>query len=269
MEEDNVVRNPFDVPVSYGTPSHPSSGQEYVENVASRMTITPIEQAESLFGQASEAMEDYYRFATQAGEEQAARARELWDIYKNEYLPGELAWAKQSFAGIPVQQAVDWASADVNRSFDKALDIQGRNMSRMGINPNAPRYADMMHNYSLARAAAEAGAKNLARRDVRNTNYEMARQAAAFGKGMPTTASGITASGANIYGQGASGLGNTLMSYGNTLFGAQQDQIQRDWLTQQAEADRDAQAQSSLWGAVGDVFGSGLGALGMYYGLKR
>lgn len=225
-------------------------------------------QQQDLQNKQSAAMEEYYGVATQAAREQMARATELWNVYKNEYLPGELAWAKESYAGIPTDPELAWASHDVGRSYDKAIGIQERNLERMGINPASPQYQALQANYGIARSAAEAGARNQARRNIRDVNYERRRQAVAMGKGIPATASGITAQGAGMFGQAAGGLANVYGQQSGQMFQAEQAALGRDFASEQAHRDRKAAATANVWGAVADIISGGLGALGTYYGMK-
>jgi hypothetical protein len=139
-------------------------------------------------------MSDAIRKRGDLADEEAARSRELWGIYKDTYLPGEKAWAAESFkkrGGIPYQQAVDWASADVYGAYDKVGDQAQRAMAQRGLGPDSPAYQATMRDYEMARAAAEAGARNKARREVRDINrairsedWERAKQATAMGRGL-------------------------------------------------------------------------------------
>lgn len=78
---------------------------------------------------------------------------------------------------------VGQATTDNTLAYNKAADAARRNMSRMGINPNSGRFAGMDIDIALTRAAAEAGARNLARIQARNENFNRAQTLANFGKG--------------------------------------------------------------------------------------
>lgn len=76
---------------------------------------------------------------------------------------------------------VGQATTDNTLSYNKAYDAAMRNMTRMGINPNSGRFAGMGQNFALNRAAAEAGARNLARIQARNENFSRAGALAGLG----------------------------------------------------------------------------------------
>ena len=73
------------------------------------------------------------------------------------------------------------ATTDNTLSYNKAYDAAQRNMTRMGINPNSGRFAGMGQSFALNRAAAEAGARNLARIQARNENFSRAGTLAGLG----------------------------------------------------------------------------------------
>lgn len=73
------------------------------------------------------------------------------------------------------------ATTDNTLSYNKAYDAAQRNMTRMGINPNSGRFAGMEQSFALNRAAAEAGARNLARIQARNENFSRAGTLAGLG----------------------------------------------------------------------------------------
>lgn len=77
---------------------------------------------------------------------------------------------------------VGQATTDNTLSYGKAWDTANRNLTRMGINPNSGRFAGMNQSYALARAAAEAGARNQARIQARNENFSRAGSLASMGK---------------------------------------------------------------------------------------
>ena len=76
---------------------------------------------------------------------------------------------------------VGTATTDNTLSYNKAYDAARRNMTRMGINPNSGRFAGMEQSFALNRAAAEAGARNLARIQARNENFSRAGTLAGLG----------------------------------------------------------------------------------------
>ena len=76
---------------------------------------------------------------------------------------------------------VGQAATDNSLAYGKALDASQRNLTRMGINPNSGRFAGMTQSFALKRAAAEAGARNQARLQARNENFQRANTIAGLG----------------------------------------------------------------------------------------
>lgn len=66
-------------------------------------------------------------------------------------------------------------------AYGKAWDAAQRNLTRMGINPNSGRFAGMNQSFAINRAAAEAGARNQARLQARNENFQRANAIAGLG----------------------------------------------------------------------------------------
>ena len=231
---------------------------DYIVTVKNAEEIEEIEEMNEL---AMGALEAFYGVATEAARKQMERADKLWDIYTTEYLPGELNLVRESFAGIPVEQALGAASSDVQASYDKALDIGERNLGRYGISPESPQYQSLMANNALARAAAEAGARNLARSNIRDVNYQRRLTAANMGKNLPSQSGALTSSGAGIMGQGASALAGQANLLGDRAFNVQQGNIAYDRAIADAHRQRQAASQSAIWNAGGSLLGAGLGAL--------
>jgi hypothetical protein len=73
------------------------------------------------------------------------------------------------------------AVTDTTLAHDRAYDAALRDMTRSGINPNSGRFAGMGLSFALNRAAAEAGARNQARLQARNENFQRANTIAGLG----------------------------------------------------------------------------------------
>lgn len=80
--------------------------------------------------------------------------------------------------GVNPQDWADRASVDVGAAYDKAQGIHTRAMGRMGVNPNSPRFAGLIQDVNLRRAASEAGEVNRARRAADEVNYGRKRDVA-------------------------------------------------------------------------------------------
>jgi hypothetical protein len=66
---------------------------------------------------------------------------------------------------------IDTAAVGAKSAADTAYGGMIRNLSRMGVNPNAPRFAATMKDWAAQRAAMEAGARNTAARAGAETAY--------------------------------------------------------------------------------------------------
>ena len=71
----------------------------------------------------------------------------------------------------PSRSMIDTAAVGAKSAADTAYGGMIRNLSRMGVNPNAPRFAATMKDWAAQRAAMEAGARNTAARAGAETAY--------------------------------------------------------------------------------------------------
>jgi hypothetical protein len=74
---------------------------------------------------------------------------------------------------------IDNAAVNAKSAADSAYGAMIRNLSRMGVNANSPRFAGSMRKWAAGRAAMEAGARNAAEREGANAassrNYNMSQ----------------------------------------------------------------------------------------------
>lgn len=231
-------------------------------------------EANNTANQGLSAAQGYYDKMAALAEEQAARSRELWNIYKTSYLPGELAWAKQTFAGIPVQQEVNWATNDVNTAYDKAGRVQARNMQSMGINPSSPAYQANAADVAQARAAAEAGARTTARRKVNDVNWNRRESAVVQGRNLMSPSISMAGQAGSMYTAGNAGLQNAFnakMNLENTqdqrAWTSGENAVNREFTAGENQKNRDyqqelanQQAEAQLWGGLLNLGGMAVGA---------
>jgi hypothetical protein len=71
----------------------------------------------------------------------------------------------------PSRSMIDTAAVGAKSAADTAYGGMIRNLSRMGVNPNAPRFAATMKDWAAQRAAMEAGARNTAARAGADTAF--------------------------------------------------------------------------------------------------
>ena len=106
----------------------------------------------------------------------------------------------EKYGTVSENDMVDQAVTDTTLSYQKAYDTNLRNMERMGINPNSGRFQGMNQQYDLARAAAEAGARNQARLSAREQNYMRGLQIGGLGAQYGQMALGAASAAASAYG---------------------------------------------------------------------
>lgn len=105
----------------------------------------------------------------------------------------------EKYGTVSERDMVDQAVTDTTLSYQKAYDTNLRNMERMGINPNSGRFQGMNQQYDLARAAAEAGARNQARLSAREQNYMRGLQIGGLGAQYGQMALGAASAAASAY----------------------------------------------------------------------
>lgn len=109
----------------------------------------------------------------------------------------------QELADVNEQQLVDEASLDIGNAYDKAQDIQTRNLSRYGISPNSGKFQGQMLDLNLLRAAADAGARNKARIQARDLTFGRNMQVAGMSAPLAGQAASVYSSAGNMLGNAA------------------------------------------------------------------
>ncbi len=102
-------------------------------------------------------------------------------------------------------EAAQAATASVGLAFDAQQQEQGRQLARMGVNPNSGKAQALSTQTGLAKATAVAGASNKARNDVELQGYARKMDAANLGRGL---ASAQATSAGVALAQGNSAVGN-------------------------------------------------------------
>lgn len=105
----------------------------------------------------------------------------------------------EKYGTVSESDMVDQAVTDTTLAYQKAYDTNQRNMERMGINPNSGRFQGSNQEYDLARAAAEAGARNQARLTAREENYQRGLQIGGLGAQYGQLALGAASAAASAY----------------------------------------------------------------------
>jgi len=133
----------------------------------------------------------------------------VMDNYNSTYMPA-IGRASQ-LANVSEEEAAGKAAVSSGLSYDNALGINQRTMSRMGVNPNSGRFAGMLTDWGLARAAGEAAAKNTARKQARDESFSRNAGIAGIAQQGASQAIGAASSAAGAYGNAAQlgmGLGD-------------------------------------------------------------
>ena len=114
------------------------------------------------------------------------------------------------------------ASADVQQSFDTQKKVNARNLQRLGISPDSPKFAQINSNFAVQSAKANVGARNMARRQAMQDAFGRKAQFASLGRNIPAQATSALGQG-SAFGRSA---GQQLAMPSNVMFqgysGAQQ-----------------------------------------------
>jgi len=128
--------------------------------------------------------------ALRVGETAEQRSNQQWQDYLDTYQPIERQMAKEAMAeGSPEQQETEAAKAraGVAGSYEAARAAGGRDLARMGVNPNSGRFGDFALQAGHSQASSEAGASNFARDAARARGIALRSGVSQFGRGMPQT----------------------------------------------------------------------------------
>lgn len=99
------------------------------------------------------------------------------------------------------------AASDVEQATSAARSIAARNLSRMGINPNAARFADLNNQIAMGTASARAGAMNNARMAADQVVDAKRMNAISLGRNLPATQLSAIGTGSSV-GNSNAGLFN-------------------------------------------------------------
>ena len=106
------------------------------------------------------------------------------------------------------------AVGEVSRAFDASAENQRRQAESMGLDPSSGRFSDMETSTGIARAAASAGASNVARTNVETLGLARTMDAANLGRNLPSNQATAAQVGLSA---GNSASGNALAAGGGAL----------------------------------------------------
>lgn len=160
------------------------------------------------------------------------------------------------------------AAADMQQALETNRQISNRNLTRMGVNPNAARFAALNNEFALRGAAGTAGAKTNARLAADQMSFGLKNSAAAIGRGLPQNVLAGVGTAANIGGatgnltqqaanpmwQGFGGAMGGLQGQMNSISGAG-NLMNQGYQNQLAAYN----AEGGALGGFGQIAGMGLG----------
>lgn len=172
--------------------------------------------------------------------------------------------AKGFDSGARGTELANQAQADVGQQFASSRQQMGRNMARMGINPNSGKSLAINSEMGGSEATARAGVSSAARESARAEGYAMTDRASNALAGYPSMGMGTTGAAAG-FGASGVGLANASLAGRNSGYGSAA-QVAGQMGTNAtgmygAQANyqtQSAQAQNGLWGALGSLAGAGM-----------
>lgn len=216
-------------------------GDKYAQ-MATDQAAYGKQQYEDLKPYLQKYMEEQLGFQTAATENQKIQnqaaalsrqqAEETYNRYKSTFVPREDQFTKEAFEyGSQARQDQDAAAArgDVAGAFQAQRDASTRQLASYGIDPSQGAYAGRMQALDISKAASEAAAGTMARRQTEMQGKQLeaaaleigqklpAQSIAQAGLGLNQAASGL--SGAAI-GGGGLGAGSSLLSSGTAAMGS-------------------------------------------------
>lgn len=236
--------------------------------MANSDAMLPLQQAQMQFGLDS-AKTAYY---------QSQQDRD-WMLERRGKLSGLqdqlILDAKSYNEGDKADQLADKATADVRQAFGQQRDINQRNLTRMGINPNDGKFAAMHNQTAIAEALGQAFSGTQARTQAKQESLALTDRATNALAGYPAMGMQATGQGAGF---GLAGLdaANKGLAGMNSGFGAaggmagQMGQNATNMFGQQASYQANMQQQGdSLGGILGGLGGLATGAAQLWAASDR
>lgn len=125
-------------------------------------------------------------------EKQDARSQQLFDEYKNTYMPRERALVEEAFGNeLSPARAEARATTDVRDALGNARAISDREMARRGVDPTSGNAVALERATALGGAKMEAGLRTRAREGTRDKNFARQLDALSVGRGLPAVSSGM------------------------------------------------------------------------------
>lgn len=132
-----------------------------------------------------------------------AISKDYWDYQQNTFRPVErsIVDAAQTYdTEARREQKAGEAVADVQQQIDASLGQQTRQLTRMGVNPNAGKFAAMYNQMTMAGALGKVQAASKARESVEMLGYARKMDAANLGRNLASnqaTSAGVALNAGN------------------------------------------------------------------------
>lgn len=154
------------------------------------------------------------------GQNAAAYGGGLMNIVSNQYNP--LFASMPGLANVNPNWYGETAANDVSGQFERARASSGREMTRMGVNPNSGRFAGMDQRFGLAEAAGRASAFDNARQTAQQQRFANNMAVSQLGLGIGQQGLAGTQVGGQLMGQS----GEMLQRQGAIDYGLSNDAAQ-------------------------------------------
>ena len=207
------------------------------------------------------------------------RADQQWSQYQTTFQPIEQKMAQEAMDygnAADQERAASQAGTDVSQQFQSQRAAAQRQLTSMGVKPNAGNFMSANREMDAGEAAARAAAMTGTRQTVKDKGVSLRAGAAAFGRNQTNTAGqqvGLsTGSGSAATQSAGAGIGSTLAAGGQVAsgYGAQmgaqnigvQSQLGLGSLMNQSYGIQAQQAGAGMAG-LGSLIGAGIGAYAM------
>lgn len=182
------------------------------------------------------------------------RADQQWEQYQTTFQPIEEQMAKEAMeygSTADQERAAGQAATDVSQQFQSQRAAAQRQLTSMGVKPNAGSFMSASREMDASEAAARAAAMTGTRQAVKDKGVSLRAGAAAFGRNQTNTAGqqlGLsTGSGSAATQSSGAGVGST-MAAGSQVAGGYGAQI--------GAANSSIQANLGLGGLMNSAYGN-------------
>lgn len=128
-------------------------------------------------------------------ETQSARADRMFDEYLTTYLPNEREFVRDAFTDEKSPEAAAGrATTDVRVASEGGRERSMREARALGIDPSSGAFQARESQRTLRDASTEVAARDRARTNAQDQNFQRQYTALSIGRGLPSTAGALTSS---------------------------------------------------------------------------